>query len=45
MFQLLFICTLFNDAISCTDYIVSNDGIINNKLIGKDVEVNGHGLT
>jgi hypothetical protein len=37
-------CGLFNDAVSSTDYIASNDRVINENLIGKDMEGSGRRL-
>jgi hypothetical protein len=34
--QFLFICGLFNDAVSSSDHTASNDGMINEERIGKD---------
>jgi hypothetical protein len=39
-----FICGLFNDAVSTTDYIASNSWITNEQRIGKDEEGSGRGL-
>jgi hypothetical protein len=35
---------LFNDAVSSSDFIASNDRMINEKWIGKDVEGSGRGI-
>jgi hypothetical protein len=40
----LFVYGLFNDAVSSSDYIASNDGMINEYWIGKDMEGSGIGL-
>jgi hypothetical protein len=34
----LFICCLFNDAVSSSDYIAPNDGKINEEGIGNDTK-------
>lgn len=38
----LLICSLFNDAVSTADYVLSINGMINEKLIGREVEGNSH---
>jgi hypothetical protein len=40
----VFICTLLNDAVSSLHYIVSNDRVVNEKWIGKDLEESCRGL-
>jgi hypothetical protein len=45
LFTYLFICNLFNAAVSSSGNITFNDRMINEKLMGKDVEGSGHGLT
>jgi hypothetical protein len=40
-----FVCGLFNDAISSSHYTASNDRMINEWRIGKDMEGSGRGLT
>jgi hypothetical protein len=39
----LFIRSAFSDAVSCSYYIASNDRVINEKWIWKDVERSGRG--
>lgn len=33
-----FMCRLFNNTVSTLDYMISNDRIINEELIGKDMD-------
>jgi hypothetical protein len=40
----LFVCSLFNDTVSSSDYISLNDGMITEKWHGKDMEGNNCGL-
>jgi hypothetical protein len=40
----LFICCLFNDAVNSSDYIASDDRMINEYWVGKDTEGSGRGL-
>jgi hypothetical protein len=42
--QNLLILGLFNDAVSSSDYIASNDNMINEQSMGKDMEGKGSGL-
>jgi hypothetical protein len=44
VFIYLFICDLFNSALSSSDYIASNERKIHEQRIGKDMEGNGCGL-
>jgi hypothetical protein len=37
-------CGLFNDAVSSSDYIGSNGGMIGKLFIGQDLERSGRGL-
>jgi hypothetical protein len=39
----LFICALFNDAVNSLDYIASDDRMINESVIGTDMEESGRG--
>jgi hypothetical protein len=39
----IFICCLFNDAVSSSVYIASNARVINEELIGKNVEGSARG--
>jgi hypothetical protein len=41
---LYFICGLFNDVVSSSDYTASNDEMINEYLIRKNIKANGKGL-
>jgi hypothetical protein len=40
----LFICELFNNVVSSSDYTASNDMMVNEWWTGKDVEWSSHGL-
>jgi hypothetical protein len=40
----LFILSLFDDTFNCFDYIASNDRVIYEQLIVRDVEESGCGL-
>jgi hypothetical protein len=42
--RLFLFCGLFNEAVSSSHYIASNNWIINKRRIGKNVEGRGHGL-
>jgi hypothetical protein len=38
------ICSLFNIAVSSSGYVISNDRVINEQRIRKDIEGSGRGL-
>lgn len=42
--SVVFICGLFNDALSSSRYVASDSWIINKQLIGKNVAGSGRGL-
>jgi hypothetical protein len=43
--EVLFICGLFNEAISSSDYTISDDRMVKEKLILNDVEGSVHSPT